>query len=115
MQNITVKDMIYQQMDHFLGKAINQDNQITLSKVMEIAAWVSAFVIRQRHVQEGHISEDEMQLVMGTIGNFCYENFRDNFTQQEFNLISTKTLELLKTPTFDQDAKTYFEQYYSMK
>ncbi|CAM2765272.1 hypothetical protein [Weeksella virosa] len=115
MENITVKEMIYQQMDHFLGKAINQDHQITLSKVLEIAAWVSAFVIRQRHIQQGQITEEEMQMVMGSVGNFCHENFHDNFTQQEFNLLSDKILDLLKTPTFDQDAKTYFEQYYPIK
>ncbi len=112
MQNLSVNDMIYKQMDHFLGKSINQNSQVTLAKVMEIASWVSAYTIRQRHIQNGNISEDEMQMVLGSIGNFCYEHFKDNFTQEEFNLVSAKTLDLLKTPTFDQDAQEYFGQFY---
>ncbi|WP_068599182.1 hypothetical protein ACF3NR_01315 [Vaginella massiliensis] len=115
MQNKSVHDIIYDQMDHFLSKSINENNQLTLSKVMEIASWVSAYNIRQRHLEQGNISEDEMQMVLGAIGNFCYEHFKENFAQEEFNLVTTKTLDLLKTPTFDQDSKDYFEQFYHLK
>ena len=112
MQDMNVNDMIYHQMDHFLAKSTNQNSQVTLSKVMEIASWVSSFTIRQRHIQNGSISEDEMQAALGAVGNFCYEHFKENFTQEEFNLVTAKTLELLKTPTFDQDVQEYFGQFY---
>jgi hypothetical protein len=112
MQEQTVQEMIYQQMDHFISKSLNQDGQITLKKVMEIASWVSAFLIRQRHVQTEKITEQEMQGILGAVGNFCHDNFKENFTQEEFNVVATKTLELLKLPSFDEDAKSYFEKFY---
>ena len=57
MQEQNVQEMIYQQMDHFISKSLSQDGQISLEKVMEIASWVSAFLIRQRHVQTEKITE----------------------------------------------------------
>lgn len=112
MQEQSVQEMIYAQMDHFLSKSLNENNQVSLGKIMEIASWVSAYVIRQRHVQNGSITEEEMQVVLGTVGNFCHHHFQDNFNQEEFNWVVSKTLELLNTPTFDQDADQYFGQFY---
>ncbi|MCC2590465.1 hypothetical protein [Chryseobacterium sp. MFBS3-17] len=112
MQDMNVHDMIYFQMNHFITKTINQNSEITLSKLVEIASWVSAYTIRQRHLQNGSISEDEMQMVLGAVGNFGHENFPDAFTQEQFAEVSAKALELLKTPTFDEDAPQYFGQYY---
>lgn len=109
--NASVQEMIYSQMHHFMQKVADK-GQVTFDKAVEVATWTAAFVIRQRHIQNGQITDTEIQMVLGTIGNFCKENFGDDFTQEDFNLLSIKTLELLKMPTFDSDSKEYFMQFY---
>ncbi len=112
MENMNVQEMIYSQMNHFLDKSTDQNGQVSYETVIDIASWTGAYIIRQRHVQNGNISEDEMQLVLGTIGNFCKENFGDDFTQEDFDTVKSKSLELLQTPTFDSDSREYFGQFY---
>src|SRR5690554_903419 len=112
MENISLQEMIYNQMNHFLNKSIDQNGQVSYQTVIDIASWTGAYIIRQRHIQNGSISEDEMQLVLGTIGNFCKESFGEDFTQEDFDLLSSKTLELLQKPTFDSDSREYFGQFY---
>lgn len=112
MENISVQEMIYNQMNHFLGKSTDTNGQISFEKLLEIATWTGAYVIRQRHIQNKEISQDEMQMVLGSIGNFCKENFGDSFTKEDFELVSSQTLELLKRPTFDSDSREYFGQFY---
>jgi hypothetical protein len=113
MQEQSLQEMIYQQMDHFLSKSVNQEGQIRLGEVMEIASWVSAFLIRQRHLQTENMTELEMQGILGAVGNFCHENFQEHFTQAEFDGVAAKTLELLQMTSFDEDAKSYFEKFYA--
>jgi hypothetical protein len=112
MENMSIQEMIYNQMNHFLDKSTDQNGQVSYETVIDISAWTGAYIIRQRHIQNGSVSEDEMQLVLGTIGNFCKENFGDDFGQEDFEAVSSKALELLKRPTFDADSKEYFGQFY---
>ncbi len=110
--NMSVQEVIYNQMNHFLDKSTDQNGQVSYETVIDIAAWTGAYIIRQRHIQNGNVTEDEMQLVLGTIGNFCKENFGDAFNQEDFQTVGVKTLELLRRPTFDTDSKEYFGQFY---
>lgn len=112
MENMNVQEMIYNQMNHFLNKSSDKDGQVSYDTVIEIASWTGAYIIRQRHTQNGNVSEGEIQLVLGTIGNFCKEDFGDGFTQEDFNVVKSKTLELLQRPTFDSDSREYFGQFY---
>ncbi len=110
---MSVQEMIYSQMNHFLDKSTDQNGQVAYDTVIEIACWTAAYMIRQRHLQTQDVSQDEMQLVLGTIGNFCKENFGDDFTQEDFELVSKRTLELLQSPSFDTDAREFFARFYS--
>jgi hypothetical protein len=112
MENMNIQDMIYNQMNHFLDKSTDEDGQISYKTVIDIASWTGAYVIRQRHIQKESISEEEIQMVLGTIGNFCKESFGDDFTKEDFDLLSSKSLELLQRPTFDSDSREYFGQFY---
>jgi len=112
MENMNVQEMIYSQMNHFLDKSTDQNGQVSYETVIDIASWTAAYVIRQRHIQNGSISEDEIQLVLGTVGNFCKENFGDDFAQEDFDLMKSRALELLQKPTFDSDSREYFGQFY---
>lgn len=110
---MNVQEMIYSQMNHFIDKSTDQNGQVAYDTVIEIACWTAAYVIRQRHLQTKDVLPDEMQLVLGTIGNFCKENFGDDFTQKDFELVSTQTLELLQSPGFDTDAREFFARFYN--
>lgn len=113
MQNTTLQEMIYNQMNHFLQKTSENNGQISFDKVIEIATWTGAYIIRQRHIQNGSaVSQDEIQMVLGNIGNFCKESFGEDFTKEDFDLLSSKTLALLQKPTFDSDSREYFGQFY---
>lgn len=112
MENQTVTEMIHQQMDHFLSKSSSINGEISFSRVIEIGSWIGAYAIRQRHMQEGQITDAEMQMVVAALGEFCHESFGDNFTKDDFAQLQSKIVELLKNPSFDQDARTYFAKYY---
>src|SRR5690606_9363528 len=112
MENISVQQMSYNQINHFLNKSSDKNGQISYATVIEIASWTGAYIIRQRHIQNGNISEEEIQLVLGNIGNFCKESFGDDFTQEDFDSVKSKTLTLLQNPTFDADSTEYFKLFY---
>ena len=109
---MSVQEMIYSQMNHFFDKSTDQNGEVSYDTVIEIACWTAAYMIRQRHLQTQDVSQDEMQLVLGTIGNSCKENFGDDFTQEDFEVISKRTLELFQSPSFDTDARDFFGKFY---
>lgn len=108
---MTVQELINNQMDHFIGKLI-ATNQISIEKVIEVATHTGAYLIRNRHIQNKGISEEEVGMVLQSLADFINHNFENQFTQDDFILIKDKTLELLKNPAFDQDIQDYFKQFY---
>lgn len=108
---MTVQELINQQMDHFIGKLIAR-NQISIGKVIEVATHTGAYLIRNRHVQNQGISEEEIKLVLQSLVDFINHNFENQFNEDDFILIKDKTLELLRNPAFDQDIQEYFKQFY---
>jgi hypothetical protein len=109
---MTVQEMLYQQMNHFIGLTTQKGMALTVAKVIEIGGYIGAYTIRTRHLQQGHIEDEAIHGVIGTLGNFCHEYFPEQFHQEDFNALKTNILELLKVPTFDTDAKDYFATYY---
>lgn len=108
---MTVQELINQQMDHFIGKLIAK-NQISLEKVIEVATHTGAYLIRNRHVQNKGISEEEIKLVLQSLVDFINHNFENQFNQEDFISIKNQMLALLKNPTFDQEIQEYFKQFY---
>lgn len=108
---MTVQELINNQMDHFIGKLISK-NQISIEKVIEVATHTGAYLIRNRHIQNKGISEEEVGMVLQGLVDFINHNFENQFNQEDFILIKDKTLALLKNPGFDQDIQEYFKQFY---
>lgn len=108
---MTVQELINQQMNHFIGKLI-AENQVSLEKVIEVATHTGAYLIRNRHVQNKGISEEEIKLVLQSLVDFMHHNFENQFSEDDFILIKDKTLALLKNPGFDEEIQTYFKQFY---
>jgi len=108
---MTVQELINQQMDHFIGKLIAR-NQISIEKVIEVATHIGAYLIRNRHIQNKAISDDEVKLVLQSLVDFINHNFENQFQQEDFILIKDNTLALLKNPGFDHEIQEYFKQFY---
>lgn len=108
---MTIQELINQQMDHFIGKLIAK-NQLSLEKVIEVATHTGAYLIRNRHIQNKGISEDEIKLVLQSLVDFINHNFENQFHQDDFILIKDTTLALLKNPGFDQEIQEYFKPFY---
>jgi len=108
---MTVQELINQQMDHFIGKLI-ATNQLSLEKVIEVATHTGAYLIRNRHIQNKGISEEEIGMVLQGLVAFMNHNFENQFQQEDFILIKDNTLALLKHPGFDQEIQEYFKQFY---
>ncbi|MDR6966406.1 hypothetical protein J2X31_000399 [Flavobacterium arsenatis] len=108
---MTIQELINQQMNHFIGKLMAK-NQLSIEKVIEVATHTGAYLIRNRHVQNKAISEDEIKLVLQSLTDFINHNFENQFHQEDFILIKDQTLALLKNPAFDQEIQEYFKQFY---
>jgi hypothetical protein len=108
---MTIPELINQQMDHFTGKLI-ANNQLSHVKIIEVATHIGAYLIRTRHVQNKKISTQEINLVLQSIADFLNVNFNNQFMQEDFILIKENTARLLKNPSFDQEIQDYFKTFY---
>lgn len=108
---MTIQELINQQMDHFIAKLMSK-NQMSHEKVIEVATHVGAFLIRNRHVQNKGIANQEIDLVLQSVFAFIHTNFENQFHTEDFILIKDSTLTLLKNPGFDQEIQDYFKPFY---
>lgn len=109
---MTVQEMLYQQMDHFISLHMAKKPELTVAALIEIGSHIGAYTIRVRHQQQGHIEQEAITGVIGTLGNFCHEYFPEQFHQDDFNRLQAKVLELLNNPGFDRDVQAYFGTFY---
>lgn len=108
---MTIQELINQQMDHFIGKLIAK-NQLSIEKVIGVATHTGAYLIRNRHIQNKGISDEEIKLVLQSLVDFMNHNFVNQFNEEDFILFKDTTLMLLKNPGFDQEIQEYFKQFY---
>ena len=108
---MSIQELINQQMDHFIGKLISND-QLSHVKVIEVASHVGAYLIRNRHVQNKGIANAEIDLVLQSVFAFIHTHFENQFHTEDFILIKESTLNLLKNPGFDQEIQDYFKPFY---
>jgi len=97
-------------MDCFIGKLIAQ-NQLSHEKVIDVATNITAYLIRTRHVQHKEIATEEISLVLQSTVDFLNVNFENQFTQDDFILMKSTTLLLLKNPNFDAEIQEYFKTF----
>lgn len=108
--NLTIRDVIYRDMDALIMAKLKKDGNITLDHLIDIASYLAASLFRLRWKQKGELSDEEIGIVLGNIGDFCHEHFGDNFTQSDYDKIVKISQLLLQKPTFDDDSKTFFEE-----
>lgn len=114
MNPVDIRDIILNDLDTLL-KAKSQYNGLNIQDITEIGAYIGASVLRQRFKMTKEVNDDEINHVFGIIGNFYLQSFKNSFTQKEFEIMSMRSLELLKEPTFDQDCLAFFESILKLK
>jgi len=109
-KEITIKDIIYRDMDILITAKLKDGKNISIDNLIDIAAYLAASLFRTRWNQKGELTNEEINIVLGNIGDFCNEHFGEYFTQNDFDKIVKISQLLLQKPTFDDDSKMFFEE-----
>lgn len=109
-RQITIKDVIYRDMDQLIMAKLNGGENISIDDLIDIGSYLAASLFRTRWKQKGELADEEVNIVLGNIGEFCHENFGEFFTQNDFNKIVKISQLLLQKPTFDDDAESFFQE-----
>lgn len=108
-KELTIRDVIYRDMDAMIMAKLKNDSKISIDDLIDISSYLAAGLFRSRWKQKGELTESEVSVVLGNIGDFCFEHFGENFTQKDFDKIVKISQLLLQKPTFDDDSQTFFE------
>ena len=108
-KQITIRDVIYRDMDRLIMAKLNGGENISIDDLIDIASYLAASLFRSRWKQKGELTEEEVNVVLGNIGDFCHQNFGNFFTQNDFDKIVKISQLLLQKPTFDDDSESFFE------
>lgn len=106
---LTIRDVIYRDLDAMIMAKLRRDQNITIDDLIDMASYLAASLYRARWKQKGELSQDEVNVILGNIGDFCHDHFVDQFTKSDFDKIVKISQLLLQKPTFDDDSKTFFE------
>lgn len=109
-ENLTIKDVIYRDMDALIMAKLKDGNNISIDDLIDISSYLAASLFRSRWKQKGELDNEEVNIILGNIGDFCNEHFGEYFTQKDFDKIVKISQLLLQKPTFDDDSKTFFEE-----
>jgi len=109
-KELTIRDVIFRDMDTLIMAKLKNDGKISIDDLIDIASYLAASLFRTRWFQKGELSTEEVEVVLGNIGDFCNEHFGENFTQSDYDKIVKISQLLLQKPTFDDDSKTFFEE-----
>ncbi|WP_313386716.1 hypothetical protein [Chishuiella sp.] len=108
-KELTIRDVIFRDMDTLIMSKLKDGDNISINDLIDISSYLAASLFRQRWKQKGELNQEEVNVVLGNIGDFCSNNFGEYFTQEDFNKIVKISQLLLQKPTFDDDSKSFFE------
>ncbi len=109
-KELTIRDIIYRDMDTLISAKLQNNGNISMDDLIDISSYLAASLFRTRWQQKGELSQEEVNVVLGNIGDFCHEHFGEYFSQNDFDKIVKISQLLLQKPTFDDESKEYFEK-----
>ena len=109
-KELTIKDIIYRDLDTLIMAKLKDGDNISINDLIDITSYLAASLFRTRWQQKGELTEEEVNIVLGNIGEFCHEHFGEFFTQSDFDKIVQISQLLLQKPTFDDDSKEFFDK-----
>jgi len=108
-KELTIRDVIFRDMDTLIMAKLRDGDNISINDLIDISSYLAASLFRERWKQKGELNKEEVNVVLGNIGDFCNQHFGEFFTQEDFDKIVKISQLLLQKPTFDDDSKTFFE------
>ncbi len=111
-KELTIRDIIYRDMDTLISAKLQNNGNISMDDLIDISSYLAASLFRTRWQQKGELSQEEVNVVLGNIGDFCHEHFGEYFSQNDFDKIVKISQLLLQKPTFDDESKEYFENIF---
>lgn len=108
-KELTIRDVIFRDMDILIMSKLRGGDNISINDLIDISSYLAASLFRERWKQKGELNKEEVNVVLGNIGDFCNQHFGEFFTQEDFDKIVKISQLLLQKPTFDDDSKTFFE------
>ena len=109
-KQLTIREVIYRDMDTLVMAKLHNGENISINDLIDISSYLAASLFRQRWKLKGELTEEEVNIVLGNIGDFCNEHFGEYFTQQDFDKIVKISQLLLQKPTFDNDSQEFLDQ-----
>lgn len=108
-KELTIREVIYRDMDTMIMAKLRNGSDISIDDLIDISSYLAASLFRERWKQKGELSEVEVSVVLGNIGDFCNEHFGEYFQQTDFDKIVKISQLLLQKPTFDNDSQEFFD------
>lgn len=108
-KELTIREVIYRDMDTMIMAKLRNGSDISIDDLIDISSYLAASLFRERWKQKGELSEGEVSVVLGNIGDFCNEHFGEYFQQTDFDKIVKISQLLLQKPTFDNDSQEFFD------
>ncbi len=109
-EQLTIKEVVYRDMDTLIMAKVNKNESIDINDLIDISSYLAASLFRERWKQKGELNEEEINVVLGSVGDFCHDHFGEHFTQEDFDKIVKIAQLLLQKPTFDTDSKDFFDE-----
>ncbi|MBF0597275.1 hypothetical protein [Faecalibacter rhinopitheci] len=109
-KKLTIKDVIYRDMETLVMAKLKNNGKISIDDLIDITSYLAASLYRARWKENGELSTEEVNIILGNIGNFCNDHFGESFTQEDFDKVVKISQLLLQKPTFDDDSKTFFDE-----
>lgn len=112
MKSQNIEDLIALDLQTFLNLKTKNET-ITINDALEIAAYVSANFMRVIYTKNKNIEKHEINGVFGIVKNFYNTFFEGQITEDEYQEMAKKSLQLLQNTAFDEMSKTFFNKIIS--
>ncbi len=109
-KNLTIREIIFRDMDTLITAKLNNGDSISINDLIDISSYLAASLFRQRWKQKGELSNEEVHVILGNIGDCCNAHFGEHFTQEDFDKVVKISQLLLQKPTFDNDSEEFFDK-----
>ena len=112
MKPQNIEDLIALDLQTFLNLKTKNET-ISINDALEIASYVSANFMRVIYSKNKSIEKHEINGVFGIVTNFYNSYFEGQITEDEFQEMAKKSLQLLQNTAFDEMSKTFFNNIIS--
>jgi len=113
MKPTPIEQLIKKDLEFFLYH--KSQTKLTLEDAINIGAYVAANFLRIIFSKNKELQSEEINGVFGIISNVYQDLFKNQFTQSDYERLSSQALDLLKNTEFEQNSKIFFAEIMKTK